>query len=350
MKYFINVLVAVFLGTTAFGLFSPQACANQFQNLRFNNREFERYGEFFDSSSTITLAEAGTFKGADSIEEYVRFATKDSPFFLQDPVENIEFQFAGFDAQKETCRFLLGAIVSYDMDGNNALSNSHKLSVMQRIVFDSKKNKINSIVIYYSEKYLEFFFTKLLNTKQTMKFICNTMKDFCPSVYSQNKIFSISDCVFRMSRLPPLTNGYADGNDLGCRALHSTLILKNQFHCPHISFITIPDDEGAIKCQSSGEILVSSLFIKEDFDFYRNYSKTNGIDPDVGFKILCQDSMTWRISPSSSFGCNYIRSSRGFCSIKDAEVACSSSCSPLCSGNNRRKHRTHKSKTRSKLQ
>ena len=46
----------------------------------FSVGEFELYGNWFDNSSSMTLAQAGTYKGVDDIEEYVRFAYPSSPY------------------------------------------------------------------------------------------------------------------------------------------------------------------------------------------------------------------------------------------------------------------------------
>lgn len=57
----------------------------------------------------MSLAQAGTFIGADAIEEYVRFGIKDSSFFLGDTVETFSFRFTGCEVQKEhvnSCQLL----------------------------------------------------------------------------------------------------------------------------------------------------------------------------------------------------------------------------------------------------
>lgn len=47
-----------------------QECAGKFLELRFAYLEFARYSEFFDESSTMTLANTGIYRGPDAIEEY----------------------------------------------------------------------------------------------------------------------------------------------------------------------------------------------------------------------------------------------------------------------------------------
>ena len=51
-----------------------------FYDLDFDPWEFDRYGLFFTASSTFSLYPAGTYKGLDAIEEYVKFASDESPF------------------------------------------------------------------------------------------------------------------------------------------------------------------------------------------------------------------------------------------------------------------------------
>ena len=38
----------------------------------FNFGKFERYDDWFDNNSSITVAQTGTYTGRDDIEEYVR--------------------------------------------------------------------------------------------------------------------------------------------------------------------------------------------------------------------------------------------------------------------------------------
>ena len=55
------------------------ACCRFYFALRFNITDFARYNAYFQESSQMTLLQAGTYKGADGIEEYVRFASPTFP-------------------------------------------------------------------------------------------------------------------------------------------------------------------------------------------------------------------------------------------------------------------------------
>ena len=51
-----------------------------FPDLAFDPWAFDRYDDFFDANSTFTLYPAGAYKGPASIQEYVKFASAESPY------------------------------------------------------------------------------------------------------------------------------------------------------------------------------------------------------------------------------------------------------------------------------
>ena len=58
-------------------------CLLTFTALNFDIRNFDRYPDYFHDDSTLVLAEAGEYKGAADIEEYIRFASPTSPYILK---------------------------------------------------------------------------------------------------------------------------------------------------------------------------------------------------------------------------------------------------------------------------
>lgn len=62
---------------------TPQDCQRGFLSLQYRTDNFERFPIYFRDDSVYTLAQAGSYVGAEDIEEYVRFGTKDSPYVLK---------------------------------------------------------------------------------------------------------------------------------------------------------------------------------------------------------------------------------------------------------------------------
>ena len=88
------------------------ACCRFFA-LRFNVTDFARYNAYFQESSQMTLLQAGTYKGADGIEEYVRFASPTSPYVLSSPNLNVTQAMKGFDGT--TCFFRYVSFARFTM-------------------------------------------------------------------------------------------------------------------------------------------------------------------------------------------------------------------------------------------
>ena len=83
MKIYTAVLAASIMGSAYLAsgaVTGPAECLSGFLGLKFSPFNFTRYPEYFRDDSTITLAQAGTFRGPSGIEEYVHFTTPFSPF------------------------------------------------------------------------------------------------------------------------------------------------------------------------------------------------------------------------------------------------------------------------------
>lgn len=71
MKMFqLTFVVLLAVTTDMAGASTPQECAFKFGQLRFAFSDFARYTDFFEESSTMTLANTGVYRGPDGIEEY----------------------------------------------------------------------------------------------------------------------------------------------------------------------------------------------------------------------------------------------------------------------------------------
>lgn len=126
------------------------------------------------------------------------------------------------------------------------------------------------------------FFTRLLNSQQTRRFICEVLTDTCKDIVDQSNAAS---CEQDLEGLAPTTEPLdnVEGNSTGCRALHAVLALTSpEQHCPHVSLTELEDPKGRIKCQYSTNSLPSDLFDSSDFEAYNRFARRKGFDPEVG--------------------------------------------------------------------
>ena len=112
------------------------------------------------------------------------------------------------------------------------------------------------------------------------------MENDCPAVYEANGSLPREECIAALLDLPVLTptNNF-DGNDYGCRCLHTVLTIQNEFHCPHISLIPLEDDEGQIKCYKSKQISEEDLFTPEELNLFDQVLERNGVDTSIGYLL-----------------------------------------------------------------
>ena len=59
---------------------TPTTGCGGFADLAVDIFAFERFPDFFDANSTFTLYPAGSYVGINAIQEYVKFASPESPF------------------------------------------------------------------------------------------------------------------------------------------------------------------------------------------------------------------------------------------------------------------------------
>ena len=62
---------------------------------------------WYDDNSTVTLAQVGTYKGVDGIQEYVQFAYPSSPYIETVGRFRSDFSFLSFDAEKRSCKMMV---------------------------------------------------------------------------------------------------------------------------------------------------------------------------------------------------------------------------------------------------
>ena len=132
---------------TAIPSLTANECAGSF--LAFdpplNLRSFDLYETWFDDNSSLTLAQAGNYKGVDNIKEYVMFAYPSSPYiatfgwFRSDP------SFVSFDAEKRSCVMMAkdnNRVQMSEMAGNE-LFESTIMNTLEWRFDDQKVGKMN---------------------------------------------------------------------------------------------------------------------------------------------------------------------------------------------------------------
>ena len=255
-------------------------CMFAFSQTGFVLTDVSKFPEFFKDDSTMTLAQAGNYKGAESIAEYVRFALSSSPYFATGPDnEAFNFLYTNFDAPNNICEFLSVSKDRYSTDpAATRYATEFSNTIMFKIFFDIQNVYVTRVNVFYPTGFLSLFFDVLLNSDKTRDFVCSTMSDPCNLPPSTKR-----RCMENLKSLPTTINSYVDSNSQGCRALHAVFAAANpQHHCAHLSFTPMLDPDNSIKCQESSNILPSDLFDAADFAIFNAFMIEQGIDPDVG--------------------------------------------------------------------
>ncbi len=311
---------------------SPEECAFKFQMLGFDAADYASYPRYYGNDSVLTLAEAGSYVGPKDIEEYVRFADPSSPYIESETPMYFKIQLSGFDPIAETCTFLATSITRYTLDYRTATPATFEVGLLSKIKFSAKSNKIATLNLYYTKEYLEFVFAEILNTRKSRKSICSTLISNCSEVHEMNYSPSLDKCVDILEEIPVLSpGGMATGLDQGCRHLHAVLAAKNPAHCPHISFIPITDSSGKIKCQKSELASVYDYFSVMEMNIHNQLIAENGMDPELGYKIMCTNSNKWTISLAEDKNCTWIAEDPYTrCGLSGATNACAEACHESC--------------------
>ena len=134
---------------TAIASLTANECVGSFLALDppFNLRSFDLYETWFDDNSTLTLAQAGNYKGADGIEEYVRFVFPSSPYIATVGRLREDSSFVSFDPEKRSCVMMSkyhSRFQMSEMAGNELF----EFAVMNTLEWRFDDQKIGDISIY----------------------------------------------------------------------------------------------------------------------------------------------------------------------------------------------------------
>eukprot|EP00992_Anisonema_acinus_P014880 TRINITY_DN9505_c0_g1_i1.p1 TRINITY_DN9505_c0_g1~~TRINITY_DN9505_c0_g1_i1.p1 ORF type:complete len:296 (+),score=34.23 TRINITY_DN9505_c0_g1_i1:46-933(+) len=271
----------LFVSTAAY---DPVVCIGGFSNLGFAFENFQRYGDYFDATTELTLSETGTYQGVDDILEYVAFLSTASPYFAAVTNSPPVVHYLGSNSD-DGCIFLF-LLSSHRVTTPYLRSTEYEVAVMTKLFYSPAKNKVTRINVFYDQPYLAFFFD-VMDTELTRHFVCSTMASpGCNYVFDANNYNSVEKCVKDLEKLPTTSAGYVDGKSKGCRYLHTVFAATNSVHCAHISYDPLADPNGKVKCQTSANTQPSSLFSAGDFAAFNNFKTENGYALTLGYKVI----------------------------------------------------------------
>lgn len=262
------------------------ACAVRYQLLGFQLTNYDEYPTYFREDSVMELAQAGTYKGLQAIQEYVTFTAPDSTYLTGGTyVISDMSRLGGYDPKTGLCIFDLAVRRRFETDPTTTNPDTLPFDGYSgaKLYYDLCNNYITRIDLWFPLGLVNHVFVDILESTQTRDYICNQLATSCAPYISD---FDAATCQSNLAALPAVTNGeYSDGDSSGCRALHAAFVsLRPEVHCAHVSLSpTDLDPDGSAKCSQSKGTLVSDVFAEEDLAFFRKFVADNGVDPDVGF-------------------------------------------------------------------
>ena len=241
-----------------------QLCAGAFLQLEFDLFNYDAYDTYFDETSTLTLAQAGTYTGPDGIKEYVKFADVDSPYIRAKRSYERNSEMTDFDPTTNICKFTTYFFEALDLNPAFTAGDTINFGGIINTYYSATTSKIPTVHLYYTETILELTFMQL-QTRQVDEFVCDTLLGpGCMDKLGDQAEQGLTKrkCLQRLSNLP-LAGGediFFDGYSQSCRYVHSVFAGTNPFHCAHISFFPVEDLKGKIKCQTSADMSPEELF------------------------------------------------------------------------------------------
>ena len=134
---------------TAIPSLTANECVGSFLALDppLNLRSFDLYETWFDDNSSMTLAQAGNYKGVDDIKEYVQFAFPSSPYMATVGTFRSDSSFVSFDAEKRSCVMMIkdhNRFQMSEMAGNELF----EMAFMFKLKWRFDDQKVGDIDIY----------------------------------------------------------------------------------------------------------------------------------------------------------------------------------------------------------
>lgn len=332
MRKLALVAICVTLCDISFAL-TAEECYNGLVALNIKLGDYERYPEFFQQDSRVVIAEGGEFIGYTGIKQYAAFGGIDSPYLAAEPI-NSEIYQVNFDDSAGTCTFLVLGIAKLTTNPDTATPTRVHRVKATKITYDANHNYVPEIGMYLPKQFIRTFYGEVLGGAKTRQYICRTLIDNCEMVHIVNDLPSQSECEAELVDLPPLSrNFHFDGDDRACRTLHAPSAALETRFCAPLSFAAEVDHDGRVKCQHSAGITASQIFTTSDLAMLERYSEKNGIDPSVGFVLVCENDARWSTEGTTEINCAWIADDPSQrCLLGDAKYACARSCHPQCTG------------------
>jgi len=265
-------------------LYWKKACANGLKNTGFNFLDTDNYHKWYNDDSVMQLAQSGTFKGPEMMTEYVDF-TK-ATFF--ESYESLGGEAVPISLKKDQCEMLIVGPNKAQVKPEYSVSGEGVCLITTvgfKLYYTVNNLKGDGFLIqrtnlFYPDKFLPMLFNDGIGGENTTDYICNdVLKDSCQDVYKENGLDE-EKCKSMYDSLPPTdAYGYLDGYTKGCRILHSAFAKINEKHCPHMSFIPIPDYLGTLWCQKSDGVKAEELFTYAELGAIKDFAIKSGFDP-----------------------------------------------------------------------
>jgi hypothetical protein len=267
-------------------LFARLRCLLALQRTGFDIGDFASYPNSFRDDSIMELAQAGSYQGAASIEEYVKFAyAGTSPYVAccNDYIKR-EVKFVGYENGQ--CQFVNFLTRDFQLTPNATDAPLVPIQIVAglKLYLDFEGRYIKRINVFYTDDFLRIFFDVFLNSTNTRQFVCGVVNGVCANTLNITVNASNLTCEEQLLTLPS-TEGqyYFDGKSSGCRALHAVFAATNPVnHCAHLSYTPLEDPHGNIKCQNSKGTLPSSLFTESELQMFKDFATSVGVDPVLG--------------------------------------------------------------------
>ena len=119
-------------------------CAGGFIAAGLDLRKFELYDTWFDENSTVTVAQAGVYRGTDDILEYLQFLFSISPYISANGLLYKEQSVLSFDEEKRSCVFSSLVHSRFQMSemGGNELFETAALNTVEWRFDDQKVGRM----------------------------------------------------------------------------------------------------------------------------------------------------------------------------------------------------------------
>ena len=258
------------------------SCVAAYQFSNFDIGNTDQFEDWFNDESELTLSQAGTYVGNESITEYVNFIY--STYFNTYEFINIIPRFMSeLTDDSEECVITVADHAKMDLSTSfyeaGCLESMNGGTGSFEITGDETFITMKTVSIFFPTDYLAYIFGNI-KPEKLAGHVCSIMENDCGEVWQANKISDQESCMNEFLALD-ISEGDTmriDGNSQGCRMLHSTFAELNPSHCPHLSFDSLIDRNGKIKCQISEGIEITDQFSSDQLSYFKEIASKYGFD------------------------------------------------------------------------